>query len=297
MSNAIVPTPASARRARRIAQRDSEGPLRILRYRRVDSWIMYALILAMAAWWLLPMVTVLVQSLRVGGFGNYTAVLTAEINGVRLPRTFLNSMIVAVMHAIFVCVTGALAGYAFSRIEFFGRSVLYYASIAVLAVPATALIVPVYYVTGKLGLFNSLAGVALPEAALTLPFAVLLMRNFGVRIPVSFFESAELDGAGHLRMFRSIYLPLGRPVLINLGSLSIMWSLQDFVFPSLLLRDPSKNTAAQAVQTIKSAFGPTPEQTAQYFASLVLLAVPAIVLIIFALRWMSAGLTAGGIKE
>jgi ABC-type glycerol-3-phosphate transport system permease component len=258
---------------------------------------MYVLLFAMAAWWLLPLVTVLIKSLQVGGFANYWAVLSTRINGVLLPQTLVNSLLVAAMHAGFVCATAALAGYAFSRIEFAGRTVLYYASIAVLAVPATALIVPVYYVTGQLGLFNSLVGIALPEAALTLPFGVLLMRNFGVTVPPSFFESAQLDGAGHARMFWSVYLPLGRPVLINLASLSVMWSLQDFIFPSLLLRDPTKNTAAQAVQTIRSAFGPTPEQTAQYFAALVLLAIPAVVLIIIALRWMAAGLTAGGIKE
>ncbi|MFV0463999.1 MAG: carbohydrate ABC transporter permease [Nostocoides sp.] len=295
MSEAL--TPGSTRPATGADQHQEINPLQVLRRRRIDSVIMYGLLVVMAAWWLLPLFTAVVQSLQVGGLGNYAAVIATRINGVLLPQTLVNSLLVAAMHATFVCVTAALAGYAFSRIPFPGRSVTYYASIAVLAVPATAIIVPIYYVTGKLGLFNSLIGVALPEAALTLPFGILLMRNFGVTLPVSFFESAQLDGARHGRMFFSIYVPLGRPVLINLASLSIMWSLQDFIFPSLLLRDPERNTAAQAVQTIKSAFGPTPEQTAQYYSALVLLAIPAIVLIIFALRWMAAGLTAGGIKE
>ena len=283
--------------SRRPASRGNENPLALLRRRRVDAVIMYALLVLLALWWVFPMVTVLAQSVKVGGLGNYLSVLTKDINGVRLPQTFLNSMAVALLHAVLVCGAGVLAGYAFSRIQFRGRTVLFYSAIALLAVPATSIIVPVYYITGRLGLFNSLVGVALPEAALTLPFAVLMLRNFGIGIPNSFFESASLDGAGHWRMFTLLYLPIARPVVINLGSLCVMWSLQDFIFPSILLRDPGMNTAAQAVQTIKSAFGPTPEQTSQYFAALVLLAVPALLLIVFGLRWMAAGLTAGGIKE
>jgi len=287
---------ADQHRTRRV-RADETNPLQVLRRRRLDSAIMYGLLGVLLAWWLFPLVTAIGQSLRVGGIGNYVAVLTRQMNGVWLWRAFLNSLVVAALHATFVCGTGLLAGYAFARVEFRGRSAIFYAAIAFLAVPATSLIVPVYYITGRLGLFNNLAGVALPEAALTLPFAILLLRNFAAGIPGSFFESAALDGAGHWRMFTQIFLPLSRPVTVNLASLCVMWSLQDFIFPSLLLRTPGRNTAAQAVMTIKSAFGPTPEQSAQYFAALVLLALPALVLIVSALRWMAMGLTAGGIKE
>jgi len=286
-----------ATRRPRAGGREYDNPLRILRRRPVDSAIMYVLLVIMLAWWAFPLITAVTQSLKVGGLGNYIAVLTRPMNGVWLWQAFLNSLAVAVLHAVFVCGTGLLAGYAFARIEFRGRTVIFYVVIAFLAVPATSLIVPVYYITGRLGMFNNLVGVALPEAALTLPFAVLLLRNFASGIPGSFFESATLDGAGHGRMFAHIFWPLARPVTINLASLCVMWSLQDFIFPSLLLRSPGRTTAAQAVMIIKSAFGPTPEQTAQYFAALVLLAIPALVLIVGALRWMTMGLTAGGIKE
>jgi ABC-type glycerol-3-phosphate transport system permease component len=280
-----------------MARLQEANPLEILRRRRIDATVMQVLLLVLALWWLFPLITVIRQSLQVGGFGNYAHVLSTTLNGVFLPRTFLNSFVVALLHAFFVLAAGSMAGYAFSRLRFRGRELAYYLVLVFLAVPATAVIVPVYFLTGKLGLFNSYLGVALPEAALTLPFAVLLLRNYADGIDGSFFEAASIDGAGHFRMFTSIFLPLSRPTLINLGTLCIMWSFQDFIFPSLIIKSPQLTTAAQAVQTIRSAFSPTPQQTAQFFAALVLLAVPAVVLIVIGLRWMTMGLTSGGAKE
>lgn len=280
-----------------MARQSVDNPLAILRHRKLDAVIMQAILVVLALWWLFPLITVVRQSLQVGGFSNYAKVLTQSLNGVRLPKTFLNSVIIAAITALLVCVTGALAGYAFSRVRFRGREWAYYLALVVLAVPATAVIVPVYFITGKLGLFDSYLGVALPETALTLPFAVLLLRNYADGIHDSLFEAASIDGASHWRTFRTIFLPLAKPTMINLGSLSVMWSFQDFLFPSLLLKSPGLTTTAQAVQTIRSAFSPTPQQTAEFFAALVLLAVPALVLIIVGLRWMSLGLTTGGTKE
>ena len=94
-----------------------------------------------------------------------------------------------------------------------------------------------------------------------------------------------------------MFLPLARPALINLGALCVVWSVQDFIFPSMLLNSSNATTAAQAVQTIKAAFGPTPIQTSQYFAALMLLAVPAIVIVVLGLKYITQGITAGGVKE
>jgi len=281
----------------RSAHNQTDNPLHILRRRRADALIMQFLLVVLALWWLFPLFTVIRQSLQAGGFGNYTAVLTKSLNGVYLPRTLVNSFAISLLHALFVCTAGSLAGYAFSRLRFAGRETLYYLVLAFLAVPATAVIVPVYFITGKLGLFNTYIGVALAEAALTLPFAVLLMRNYADGISDAFFDAASIDGAGSLRKFWTIFVPLARPTLINLGTLCVMWSFQDFLFPSMVLTRPSLTTAAQAVQTIRGAFAATPQQTSEFFAALVVLAVPAVILVVVGLRWMTHGLTAGGSKE
>ena len=273
------------------------NPLHFLQLKRRDKVVIQVALVALTLWWIFPMWTALSSSVAFGGIGNYLSLLTAPVNGVYLPLTFLNSAVIALIQAAAVCSVAALAGFAFSRIEFRFRETLYYAVLICLAVPGTAIIVPVYYVSGTLGLFDSYWGVALPEAALTLPFGVLLIRNFADSLQASAFEAAKVDGANTWQTFVHVFLPQMRPPLINLAILCVMWSFQDFLLPSLLLRNPALTTASQAVQTIQGAFGATPQQSSEYFAALVLLSVPAVLLVTFGLRWVSRGLTGGGSKE
>jgi len=273
------------------------GPLTRLRQRFRDSAFVYTTLIVGAALWLFPLITMVRKSVSAGGFGNYVTVLTNTYNGVNLIRAFGNSLVIAAITTVLTCGIGALAAYAFSKIAFAGRETVYHLTLLTLAVPAVAIIVPVYWITGNLGLFNSPFGVALPEVVLTLPFAVLMLRNYADGIPHELVEAALIDGAGHRKIFRHVFLPLARPALINLGALCVVWSVQDFIFPSMLLNSSNATTAAQAVQTIKAAFGPTPTQTSQYFAALMLLAVPAIVIVVLGLKYITQGITAGGVKE
>jgi len=139
--------------------------------------------------------------------------------------------------------------------------------------------------------------VILPETALTLPFGVLLMRNYFGNLPDTYMESAALDGASMFAIFRRIYLPLARPALIPLGVLAVMWSFQDFLLPLMFLTDPQLTTAAMAVSNFQEWLSFTPDNIGRYNASLVLLAIPALVLVIFGQRFITQGLTSGGIKE
>lgn len=273
------------------------NPLRRLRERGRDNAAIYAVLVIGAALWLFPLVSTVRQSVQFGGFHNYLTVLTTDYNGVNLIRAFANSLLIALLTVVLTCGIGALAGYAFSKIDFVGRETLYHACLLLLAVPAVAIMVPVYWITGNLGLFNSPLGVSLPEVVLTLPFAVLLLRNNADSIPTELVEAARIDGASHLVIFRSIFLPLSRPALVNLAALCVVWSVQDFIFSSMLLTNASSTTAAQAVQSIQGAFSPTPIEHSQYFAALMLLAVPAIVIVVLGLRFITQGMTAGGVKE
>ena len=272
-------------------------PLRGLRRRPRDNAIVYATLVVGTALWLFPLITTVRESVRYGGLRNYLTVLTTDHNGVNLIRAFANSMLIATLTVTLTCTIGALAAYAFSRLAFAGRETLYHCTLLLLAVPAVAVMIPVYWITGNLGMFNSPLGVALPETVLTLPFAVLLLRNYADGIPNELIEAARIDGAGHARVFRHVFLPLSRPALINLAALCVVWSVQDFIFPTMLLNDADQTTAAQAVQTIKAAFGPTPIQSSQYFAALTLLAAPAVLIVVVGLKWITQGMTAGGVKE
>ena len=273
------------------------NPLLRLRERRRDNVAVYGVLVIGAALWLFPLVSTVRQSVQFGGFHNYLTVLTTDYNGVNLIRAFSNSLLIAALTVLLTCGIGALAGYAFSKIDFPGRETLYHASLLLLAVPAVAIMVPVYWITGNLGLFNTPIGVSLPEVVLTLPFAILLLRNHADGIPDELIEAARIDGANHAMIFRRVFLPLSRSALINLAALCVVWSVQDFIFSSMLLTNASSTTAAQAVQSIQAAFSPTPIEHSQYLAALMLLAVPAIVIVVLGLRFITQGITAGGVKE
>jgi ABC-type glycerol-3-phosphate transport system permease component len=268
-----------------------------LRLRAVDKWIMYGFLILACVVFLFPLVNAFQASIQVGGLQNYWTVLSKDYNGVSIPRAFLNSAIIAALTAVLVCVIASLAAYAFSRIPFYGRTAVYYLVLIFLAVPATSLLVTVYHISTSLHLFNTYLGVALPEATLTLPFAVLLFKNQIDAIPNELMEAAEMDRAGHLRTYFYVVLPILRAPLVSVAALCVMWSLQDFLFPATLLRDVSLTTTAQAVQTIKGAFGPTAYENSLYYASLMLLAVPALIIIIAGFRYISAGMTNGSVKE
>jgi ABC-type glycerol-3-phosphate transport system permease component len=273
------------------------NPLLRLRERRRDNVAVYGVLVIGAALWLFPLISTVRQSMQFGGFHNYLTVLTTDYNGVNLIRAFGNSLLIAALTVVLTCGIGALAGYAFSKIDFPGRETLYHAGLLLLAVPAVAIIVPVYWITGNLGLFNTPIGVSLPEVVLTLPFAILLLRNHADGIPNELIEAARIDGANHAMIFRRVFLPLSRSALINLAALCVVWSVQDFIFSSVLLTNASSTTAAQSVQSIQAAFSPTPIEHSQYLAALMLLAVPAIVIVVVGLRFITQGITAGGVKE
>lgn len=275
----------------------TETPKDFLYRRPVERWLMLAFLLILAALWSLPLIAAVLRAFAFNGVQNFIDVLTQDIGGVSLLRTYLNSFIVAITHALVVVAVSALAGYGFTFFDFRGKETAYFVVLVFMAVPLTSILIPLFFVARETGMRDTLLGVALPEAAMTLPFGVLLIRNYAESLSRTLIEAALVDGASHMRVFFDIFLPLCRPALINLGALSMMWSLQDFLLPSLFLSDVEQTTAAQAVMRFKEVLGITPTGIGRYNASLVLLAVPALVVVLFGLRFITQGLTAGGVKE
>lgn len=250
----------------------------------------------LAVIWSIPLLAAIQKGLEYNGIQNFIDVLTQDLGGVYLWRTYLNSMIIAVMHAVIVVVIASLAGYGFTYFDFPFKEGWYFLVIIFLAVPATSILVPLFYITRELGLRDTYLAAALPEAALTLPFGVLLVRNFAENVPRSLVEAAAIDGASHQRIYLEVFLPICKPALLNIGALSMMWSMQDFLFPSLFFSSAEMTTAAQAVMQFKEYLGSTPDDVGRYNASLVLLAVPALIIVVFGLRFITSGLTAGSVK-
>lgn len=284
------------RRQRRRARPAKDAPLAHIVTSRLEQRLMYGLLIVMAVIWSFPLYAAIRESLEVNGFQNYVSLFTDPIADISIPRTYLNSFIVGIIHAVVVVAVSTCAGYAFSKLAWRGREPAFAASLLFLAIPPAAMIVPFYQLNNGLGLFNSYLGVGLPEAAITIPFGVLLLRNFGRNVPDSLIEAATIDGAGHVAVFRHIFLPLTRPAIVNLTILSFVWSLQDFMWPSIFIRDTSLVTAAQAVLNLNTGLGAAPADIARFNASLVVLAIPAVLVVLIGMRFIINGLTAGSEK-
>jgi len=278
-------------------RRATGDPFQAIITGRTERIVIYSILVIFAALFAFPLYSAIVKSLEVNGFQNYVSLFTDPLGNVPIWQTYLNSLAVGFFHATIVLFVSVTAGYAFSKLQWRGRELSFSAVLLFLAVPGIAILVPVYRITQDLGLFNTYLGVGLPEAAITIPFGVLLMRNYGRNINDSLMEAASLDGAGHLRIFWSVFVPLCRPAIMNLLVLCFIWSLQDFLWPAFLFTDPNLATAAQAVSTLSNTLGRGAGDLARYNASLVVLALPAVAMVVFGLRFIVNGLTAGSTKD
>jgi raffinose/stachyose/melibiose transport system permease protein len=264
---------------------------------RVQRVAMRAFLCLVAVLWLLPVVSLVQNSLKVNGLQNYGFVISHPVNGVAFYRYFINSFIVALGSSFLVVLIGTLSGFAFSKINFIGKRLLFSVVIMCLAVSVPVIYVPLFYILKTLRLYNTYLAVIIPEVLLTLPFAVLMMRGYFDGFPAELMESSFLDGAGMGRIFASIYVPLAQPALINLGVLQVMWSFQDFFIPLMFLTRNTLFTATVAVNVFRGVYGIAGRDLGRYNAALVLIGVPAIVIFAIFQRYIVSGITSGALKE
>ena len=258
---------------------------------------MRSFLCAMAILWLLPVVSLILNSLKVSGLENYAFVILHPVNNVPYYRYFLNSFIVALGSSSLVVLIGALAGFAFSKINFSGKRIIFSAIVVCLAVSLPVIYVPLFFILKTLHFYNTYLAVIIPELILTLPFAVIMMRGYFDGFPVELMESSLLDGAGMGQSFFMIFFPLSQPALINLGVLQVMWSFQDFFAPLMFLTRNSLFTATVAVNVFRGVYGIAGRDLGRYNAALVLLGVPAIALFAVFQKYIVTGITSGALKE
>ncbi len=264
---------------------------------RKNRSIMIIILLLLTVLWSVPVYSLLKDSLKVNGFQNYIYVLTHQVNGVPFYKYFVNSAINAVLAAVLLVFICSFAGFAFSKIEFAGRKLIYNIVLMCLAISGPILIIPLFYIYKTAHLYNTHIAVILSECLITIPFGVLMMKNFFDGLPIELKESSSVDGATTIQCFFKIYFPLAKPAVINLAVLQIMWSFQDFLFPLMFLTKDEAYTTTVAVNAFKGAYGMSPQNLGRYNASLVLISIPSIVIFILAQKYITNGITSGAVKE
>jgi len=219
---------------------------------------------------------------------NFTAVLSSGV----FWHAMGNSAVIAVIATALAVAAGAMAAFALSRYSFKGRESLYTLFTIGLLFPVTAAALPLYLLLRQLNLLEHSLGVALPEAAFSLPITIVILRPFMHAIPGELEDAAAMDGAGRLGFFWRILLPLSRPALTTVAILAFVTSWNAYLLPLLVLSDPGDFTLPLGVAAFQTQYS---QDTARILAYTAASMIPAIGLFVFAERRIVGGLT-GSVK-
>ncbi|MFF2811455.1 carbohydrate ABC transporter permease [Streptomyces sp. NPDC058000] len=297
----------AGRGVRARGRRAGGGPSVVARFAaRTGGGAVRVFLVLVALFWLMPSVGLLLSSLRSPAqiaesgwwqvftrpaqltFDNYSQLLS---NG-KVMGSLVTTAAITVPATVLVVVIGSLAGYAFAWLEFPGRDAWFMVVVGLLVVPVQVALIPVAKLFGAVGLFETTAGVVLFHTAFGLPFAVFLLRNFFAEIPRELLEAARLDGAGELRLFTRVVMPLGGPAIASLGIFQFLWVWNDMLI-ALIFADSGHPPITVALQQEVRQFGNNIDVLAPgAFLSMV---VPLIVFFAFQRQFVS-GVMAGAVK-
>ncbi|MDR0959988.1 MAG: carbohydrate ABC transporter permease [Propionibacteriaceae bacterium] len=255
---------------------------------------MYAVLVFLLALWAYPIAVAVWKSISVGGWNNYNVVLHHPVFDYW--RAIGNSFLLAGVSALVIMVISSLAGYAFSKMRFAGRNLLYGLLLACLAVPVAAVVTPLFFSVNSVGLRDTYIGVIVPLVAFNVLMMLLIMRNHFDTLPDELIEAAQLDGCGTLRIYWAVLLPLSGPALANVGVLSFVYSWNEYLLPNLLIASQDKFPVTQAISLLQDN-RMSQEAISQLYAGLILMTIPSIVVYLIAQRFLQAGLTAGAVKS
>jgi len=203
-----------------------------------------------------------------------------------------NSLLIALLYALFGAVVCTMAGYAFAKFSFYGQNVLFGMVLVILALPSQVTLVPLFQIMVSLGWLNTYQALILPNLAL--PFGIFLMRQTMQAVPDELIQAARVDGAGEFRIFMQIVLPTMRPALAALGIFMFLGQWNDFVYPLIVLRTPDAYTVPVALATLQ---GVSTTDYGQLLAGTAMSVLPVLGMFLFLQRQFVAGILAGAIKQ
>jgi len=208
------------------------------------------------------------------------------------PSYFGNSLIVTGATVAGVLVVYALAAYGFGVLNFPGRRALYLGFVSLLFVPGITMLLPVVILQQELGILGTHLGIVLPFVNGTAPLSILLLTNAFRAVPAELRESARCDGAGELRTFASVYLPVCRPALVTIALLTAVPTWNEYVLSRVSLNDQETYTLPLGLQSLTAMT--SPEYNVIMAASLIIV-LPVVVLFVFLQRYFVNGLV-GAVK-
>lgn len=266
---------------------------------RTGRLLMYALLVGIAAFFILPLVVVVSASLKYSaeiftdpgilpadpGFENYTALFARA----EFLTWFRNSAIVSTAGTLVTLIITSLSAYAFARIDFPFKSVLFGLLITTLVLPSVMFLVPQFKLIGEMGLYDTLPALVLPGLAGV--FGVFFMRQFFLGLPVELEEAAYVDGASRLRTFAAVALPLAGPALATLAVITFLAFWNDYLWPVIICNDNCPLPAG--LRLLQRQYTGDPGLV---MAGATVAAVPVLILYLVLQRYIVQSVAASGIK-
>ena len=210
---------------------------------------------------------------------------------VDLMNVFENTITYILLILVFDLLINSICGYALAKFRFKGRKLILSFVVALMVMPMEAILLPMYIEMSQLGWVNSLPALVVPSIAKC--FSIYMFYNFFKDIPDDLLEAASIDGSSPIRTFFSIVMPISKTVYATVFILDFVAHWNDFMWPFLIMTGKENRTIQLAVQ---SFFGTQPVHYSAIMASLVLSAIPMIVMFIFMQKYYVEGIASSGIK-
>ncbi|MEV0271036.1 carbohydrate ABC transporter permease [Hamadaea sp. NPDC050747] len=220
-------------------------------------------------------------------------------NTAHIGTYMLNSVIVVAISTFGTMLLGSMAAYVLARYKFFGNRFIYYLFVSGLAFPVFLALVPLFFVVRDLGLLGTKTGLILVYISYSLPFTVFFLSAFFKTLPTSVAEAAMIDGAGHMKLFFRVMLPMAKSGLISVGIFNIIGQWAQYLLPLYLIPGGEEYQGnwvlTQGIASISVAAGFKSDWGA-LFAAITIAILPMIIIYAVMQRQIQAGLTAGAVK-
>ena len=222
-------------------------------------------------------------------FSNYADAFTTASLG----RLFINTMIVGVVSTILSLVITVLSAFAFARLEFKGKNLLFTLFLSLMMIPSELVVITNFQTITNLGLRNTFAGLILPSV--TSVFYIYLLKENFEQIPDELYKAARVDGTGDFKYLMKVMVPISQPTIVTIVILKIIECWNSYVWPRLITDDPMYFLVSNGIQEIReNGFGR--ENIPAMMAAVVVISAPLIVLFLIFRKKVMAGVSRGGTK-
>lgn len=267
----------------------------------MSSFYKYFLAIALLLFTVFPLVWMMITSVKNSRevFGSFLPKTIDFTNYDRVwkvmtfPRQFMNSVFVTAATVLIVVAVATLTGYAFARLTFPGRDVLFYIFLGSMMIPPQVILIPMFIFVRDIHLLNTLPGLVISYLGGSIPFSLFLMRAFFKTLPSELADSARIDGCSEWRVFWSVYLPLARPGIATVTIFQFMGTWNEFMFATTFISNPALKTIQPSLYT---AVGRYSTDWTALSSGLIMAIIPIIIIYIALQGQFVKGLTAGAIK-